>query len=218
MRLAIFVFAAMLSAGVCGAAEPQVVLKDSFQGKLADGWSWLREDPHAWRIKQDALEIHVEPGVADTVKNALVRDLPDRSHGKLVMEVTMTNVSPPAQQYEQGGLTLYHEGKPLLKLVKEFIDGKLYIVMGGPKDPDGKSGLVGKILMENPTARLRLVLTVNRYWGEYQPGAQGEFHKVGSGPLPSPGRDQISVQCYQGPPQVEHWMRFDDFSLVKMAE
>jgi hypothetical protein len=106
----------------------------------------------------------------------------------------------------------------LLKLVKELIDGKLYIVMGGPTDPDGKAGLVGKLLMEKPTARLRLVMSGDRYWGEFQPDAQGEFQKVGTGPLPPPVKDQISIQCYQGPSEAEHWMRFDEFRILKLAE
>ncbi|NQU23696.1 MAG: hypothetical protein HQ567_20635 [Candidatus Nealsonbacteria bacterium] len=46
------------------AAEPEVVFEDTFDSKPADGWIWLRENSDAWRIKDDALEIRVEPGVA----------------------------------------------------------------------------------------------------------------------------------------------------------
>ncbi len=218
MRLFAFLFAGAFLANAALAADPPAIFEDSFAGKLGDGWTWIRENPKAWRSRDGALEIRVEPGVAQTVKNALVRNLPDRSQGKYAIEVTMTNTAPPTGQYEQGGMTLYHNGQPLLKLVKEFIDGKLYIVLGGPTDPDGKGGLVGKILMEKPTARLRLVMTANRYWGEFQPGAEGPMQKIGTGPLPAPAKDQISIQCYQGPPQAEHWMRFDDFRILKLAD
>ena len=55
------------------AAEPEAVFEDRFEGKPAKGWTWLRENPDAWRIKEKALEIRVEPGVARNVQNALVR-------------------------------------------------------------------------------------------------------------------------------------------------
>ena len=64
------------------AGEPKVVFEDGFDGKLGDGWTWLRENPDTWRIKDNALEICVQPGVAHSVKNALLRKAPDRGKGK----------------------------------------------------------------------------------------------------------------------------------------
>lgn len=31
-------------AGLVGAAEPQVLFEDSFETRLGDGWTWLREN------------------------------------------------------------------------------------------------------------------------------------------------------------------------------
>ena len=53
------------------AADPKVFFADSFDAKLGDGWAWLRENPQAWRIRDGGLEIRVEPGMANNVKNAL---------------------------------------------------------------------------------------------------------------------------------------------------
>ncbi|NUQ62153.1 MAG: hypothetical protein HUU20_06680 [Pirellulales bacterium] len=210
-----FVLAAIFS--TARAADPDPLFVDSFDGKLGDGWSWLREDAGAWRIKDGALEIRVQPGVASNVKNALVRSAPDRSQGKLAFEITVTNLAPPTQQYEQAGITWYHNGQPLAKLVKEYIDGKTWIVLGGPTDPDGKRGLAGKTPVDAPTVRLRLTVTADRYQAEFQPG-EGKFQPAGSGPLPPPRDDQVSVQCYNGPPDAEHWFRWDDFRIVKLPE
>ena len=38
------------------------------------------------------------------------------------------------------------------------------------------------------------------------------------GKLPGPGDDRVSIQCYNGPPDAEHWIRFDDFRVVELAE
>lgn len=200
------------------ATESDPSCLDHFDGKLAAGWSWLREDSGAWRIKDNALEIRVQPGVAHNVKSALVRKVPDRGRQQYAVEVTVTSLTPPTQQYEQAGITWYHDGKPLAKLVKEYIDGKTWIVMGGPTDPDGKRGLAAKVPVDAPTVRLRLIVSADRYRGQFQPGGEGEFQPAGTGPLPPPSGDEVSIQCYNGPPDAEHWFRFDDFQVVNWSD
>ena len=187
------------------AAEPRPIFVEGFKGKLGEGWTWLRENPEAWRIKDDALEIHVEPGVANSVKNALLRAAPDRSRGKFAIEVSVTNTAPPTRQYEQAGITWYHGGRPVFKLVKELIDGKIWIIPG--KKP-----------MLTKTVRLRLIVTADRWIAQYRPEGTDEFLTAGEGKLPAPGEDQVSIQCYNGPPDAEHWIRFDDFRILQLTD
>ncbi len=201
------VFALAATGSPALAAEPQVVFEDRLEGKLAQGWTWLREDKPAWRIRADGLEIRVQPGKAGTVKNALIRDIPERSRGKWIFEVSVTNVSEPIQQYEQAGMTWYHDGKPLFKLVKERVDGKTVIVPG-------------KIPISEKTVRLRLTVDGGRYSAEFRPQGQDQWRQAATGTLPpaGKGKDQISLQCYDGPPDAEHWMRFNDFRILHLTE
>ena len=187
------------------AAEPKPVFEDGFDGKLGEGWSWLREEPAAWRMKDAALEIRVQPGVAATVKNALVRKAPDRREGKFAIDVTVTNTVKLTQPFEQGGITWYHDGKPVFKLVHELIEGGLYIIPG--KKP-----------MPAESVQLRLIVTANSWTAQYRADDKGEFETVATGPLPEPGDDQVSIQCYNGPPDAEHWIRFDGFRISRLAE
>lgn len=189
------------------AAEPRVVFEDGFCGKLGDGWSWLRENANTWRIKDDALEICVEPGVAPTVKNALVREAPDRSKGKFAIDVTVTNTVRPTQQYEQAGITWYIDGKPVFKLVKELINGELYIIPG--KKP-----------MAAKSVQLRLVVTAGSWRAQFRPDGKGEFQTAATGKLRAPGKDQVSIQCYNGPKDEseKHWIRFDDFRILELSD
>jgi hypothetical protein len=182
-----------------------VVFGDAFDAELAAGWSWLREDADAWRIKEGGLEIRVQPGVAHNVKNALVRAAPDRSQGKFAIEVTVTNHSAPTRQYEQAGITWYRDGRPVFKLVKELVDGKLMIIPG--RKP-----------MDAQTVQLRLIVTADGFVAQYRPDGQGEFLTAATGKLPPPDNDQVSIQCYNGPPDAEHWIRFDDFRIVRINE
>jgi hypothetical protein len=187
------------------AAEPTVVFEDRFEGKLAEGWTWLREDPAAWRIRESHLELRVQPGDANSVKNALVRKAPDRSLGRVAIEVTVSNPKTPVRQFEQAGITWYHDGKPVFKLVKELVDGQLMIIPG--RKP-----------MTNETVQLRLTVTVDSWMAQFRPNGEGEFITADMGKLPLPGDDQVSLQCYHGPPDDEHWVRFDHFRIVKLAE
>ncbi len=191
--------------GVVSAGEPRVLFEETFDGKLSDGWTWLRENKDAWRIREQGLEIRVEPGVAPTVKNALVRKAPDRAKVKFAVEVTITFTAAPTRQYEQGGITWYHEGKPVFKLVHERIDGKTWIIPGKKPAP-------GK------TVQLRLVVDGRRWMAQYREDPKGKFQTAGSGELPPPGNDQVSIQCYNGPPDAEHWIRFDNFRIVELRE
>jgi len=184
------------------AAEPRAVFEDRFEGKVGDGWTWLRENPKTWRIKDGALEIRVEPGVAPTVNNALVRKAPDRSKGKLAFEVTVTSTADPTRQYEQAGITWYRDGKPVFKLVHEFIDGKTYIIPG-------------KVPTATKTVQLRLVVTTDRFVAQFRPEGKGDFRTAAEGPLPAGPDEQVSIQCYNGPPDADHWIRFDDFRVLE---
>jgi hypothetical protein len=193
-----------LAAGL-SAAEPKVVFQDDLAGELGEGWSWIREHADYWRTTDKGLEIRVEPGVAPTVKNALVRKAPDRAQGTYAIEVTVTNLTRPIQQYEQAGITWYHGGKPVFKLVKELINGELYIIPG--KKP-----------MDKQSVRLRLVVTADSFSAQYRPEGEKQFKVAAKGKLPPPGADQVSIQCYNGPPEAEHWIRFSDFEMTKLSD
>jgi len=182
-----------------------VIFEDRFEGKLDKGWSWLREDPKKWRIKDGGLEICVQPGVANNVKNALVRKAPDRSRGKFAIEVTVTNNTVPTQQYEQAGITWYNNGSPGFKFVKELVSGTIMMI------PSRKP-------MPSKSVRLRLTVDGDDYIAQFQPDGKGEFQTAAAGKLPPQRDDQVSIQCYNGPPDAEHWIRFDDFRIYKLSE
>ena len=206
MKATFLVLAVAISSGsFVKGDEPKALFEDSLKAKLAAGWDWLRENKETWRHSDKGLEIRVEPGLAATVKNALVRQAPDRSKGKYAIDVTVEFLSSPSQQYEQGGITWYQGEKPVFKLVHEHIDGKTYIIPG--KKPT-----------ETRLMQLRLIVDKDHFVAQYRPNATGEFQTAASVKLP-PGKDEkVSIQCYNGPPNADHWIRFSDFRISKLAE
>ena len=174
-----------------------VIFEDSFANGLGEGWSWIREHDGYWRIADGELEIRVEPGVKDTVRNALVRSAPPRPY---TVEVTIKNHTHPTTQYEQAGITLYNDGEAVFKEVKELIDGDLFIIPG--KKP-----------MPTDSVRLRLAVSTDGWEAQFQPEGSSEFETAAEGELPPEQNDQVSIQCYNGPVEGEHWIRFEDFQI-----
>ncbi|MGC8744382.1 MAG: hypothetical protein ACP5T0_10940 [Verrucomicrobiia bacterium] len=183
----------------------QIIFEETFSGKLSDGWRWIKEEPADWRIKDDGLEICVRPGNAQSVKNALIRQAPDRNNGKYAIEVTIKNLQPPTNQFEQAGITWYCNGKPVFKLVKELVDGKILIIPG--RKP-----------VTNDTTQLRLIVDKNSYIAQYRDNAGGDFLTATSGNLPPPENDEVSIQCYHGSDDDDRWVRFDDFRIIRLSD
>lgn len=198
--------ALMLFPWTSAAAEPEVVFEDALAGKMDDGWSWLREAPEAWRWTDEGLEIRVQPGNAATVRNALVRTAPDRQQGKYAIDVTVTNHTLPTIQYEQAGITWYVDGKPVFKLVKELVDGDLVIIPGRVPVPTE----------EFETIQLRLIVNADSWTAQFRSNMDSEFQTAANGKLPPPNNDQVSIQCYHGPTDAEHWIRFQDFRIQRI--
>lgn len=182
----------------------ETLFTDAFDGVLDPDWDWLRPKGGGWRLVGGSLEIRVEPGKADTVLNALLRPAPDRATGTYAVEVTVSNHTPPTEQYEQVGITWYAGGKPVFKLVKELIDGDVYIIPGKCPVPD-------------EAVRLRLVVGVDSWEAQYKTAGDTEFKTADKGELPAPDADRISLQCYNGPAGAEHWMRFEDFRVTRLS-
>src|SRR5580765_7330298 len=94
-------FAAMAFLAMNCAAE-ELVFQDDFKGKLAEGWTWLREHREAWRTTDHGLEVQIEPGnlwgPANNARNVLVRPAPESAESEL--EISVTVETHPTNQYE----------------------------------------------------------------------------------------------------------------------
>lgn len=186
----------------CAATE-EVLFTETFEEDLDAGWTWLRETPEDWRLVDGALELRARPGKADTVRNALVRSVPDAGQRGLAFEVTVTFTTPLTEQYEQAGLTWYADGEPVFKLVHELIDDAYFIIPG-------------RVPTEKKAVRLRLIVEENCYVAQFREEGEEDYRVAGEGTLTLGEKNQISIQCYHGPERGDHWMRFSDFKILAL--
>jgi regulation of enolase protein 1 (concanavalin A-like superfamily) len=205
-----------LAAGMTCLAD-ETVFKDDFKGKLADGWSWVREDSQGWRVTERGLEIRAQPGnmwgPANNAKNVLVRPAPDTAKAAIAVAVTVEN--QPAEQYEQADLVWYYDDGHMVKLGQELVDGKLSIVMG--REEGDRARTVAIIPLHSFSVRLRLVVSGNEIRGQFRPGDSANWQDAGACGLPVKGPAKISFQVYNGPANSERWARFSEFRVVRVS-
>ena len=215
-RLARLVLFALPMAESCLAEE--VLFKDDFAGKLGEGWSWVRETKDAWRVTSRGLELHVLPGNlwggGNNAKNVLVRPAPDTTTGEVEVSVSITNF--PTHQYEQANLAWYYDDSNMVKLGLELVDGQVCIVMG--REQSDKTRTLAKIPISVTSVRVRLRVADRQIRGQYLPAGAENWLEAGAGEVPAPARGQarISLHCYQGPPDAQHWARFNELRVMRL--
>ncbi len=217
-RHALFLLAGFLvSASRAPAAEPgELIFQDDFNGRLAEGWSWEREDRAAWRTGPSGLEVRVQPGnmwgPANNAKNVLVRPIPAPADAPVEISVTFSNA--PTAQWEQANLVWFYDDGNMVKLGQELVTGRFSIVMG--REENDRARTVAIIPLDDNTVELRLQAVGNRVRGQFRTRYWKEWRDVGECDLPVKGEPKASLHFYNGPPNEEHWVRVNRFSLRRL--
>ena len=195
------------------------LLQDDFQGKLGEGWWWVREHREAWRVTGGGLEVRIEPGnmwgPANDARNVLVRLAPDTANEGIEVSVNVEN--RPTSQYEQADLVWYFDDSHMVKLGQELVDGKLSIVMG--REDNDKTRTIAISPLQSFSVRLRLVVKDNRIHGQFRTPGADDWREAGQCDLPAPpdAKAKISLQFYQGPANIEHWARVTEFRIRRLG-
>jgi regulation of enolase protein 1 (concanavalin A-like superfamily) len=193
----------------------EVLFEDDFKGKLAPGWTWIREDPAAWRVTRDGLEVRVQPGNmwgrANDAKNLLVRPIPLAAAGSTEVSVRISN--KPSSQYEQIDLVWYYDDGHMVKIGQEQVDGVLSVVMG--REEADKTRTIAIIPIEALSLDVRFLVSGDVIRGQFRPAGDDLWKDAGQCPLPTRGEPRASLQVYQGSPGVERWARFNQFRVIR---
>ena len=189
-----------------------MVFRDAFKGKLGAGWSWVREGAKHWRVGEQGLEVHVQPGnmwgPPNNAKNVLVRSVPDPERDPL--EITASVHNHPTAQYEQVDLVWYYDDSNMVKIGQDLVDGKLSIVMG--REENDRTRTIAIIPLDSDSVELRLQAKGKQLRGQFKT-SKGDWRDVGECTMPVKGSPHVSLQFYQGPAAEEHWARVSEFTI-----
>ena len=196
------------------AVAPEAVLfEDRFDGKLADGWAWVREDKNDWRMKEGAgLQIRATPGnlweAENTARNLLLRP-PPRDAKEFVAEVTVSHA--PETFGEQAGLFWYRDDDNYVKLTKEFYDGKVWVVLAAET---GGKAQYKEAPCPAETATLRLTVAEDTVEGQFRPDGAKEWTIVGALPFKAADGTRVGVNAHHAPADSARWATFTRFRIV----
>ena len=186
-------------------AQERTLFEEPFDEKLKEGWTWLREVPSDWRIREKALEIKMEPmPEGNRVRNILYRKPPVSAEGPFTISVEVNVLQPYSNQFQQAGL-YWMQGTDLrYKFVMERIDGELFV-------------FPGKVPIEAEHVVLRWRIDDTKIISEFQPKGTGEFRKAHEHTLPNRNDaiDRIALQCWHGPANAESWTQFKNFKITR---
>jgi regulation of enolase protein 1 (concanavalin A-like superfamily) len=207
-----------LTTGATGAdraPEEKVLFEEQFAGELGKGWSWVREDPKAWRIEKGALVLRSLPGYLhakhNDSRNVLLRPLPE-SDKPLAVEVRVE--SEPKVQFEHAGLVWYADDDNYVALFQEVLGGEVELQMVTEKD--GKPHFA--VARHGAKAVwMRLVISGGKITTLYRPSPEEGWKVVGRSDVPSRGAARVGVMSGGAPKEAERYARFRAFRILELG-
>ncbi len=214
-------------------AAEKVVFHDSFAGKLAKGWTWVREEPgpaaiavagsalgKSWKITKDGLVIRVLPGYlhahTNNSKNILLRSIANAGADHLAIEVVLR--SDPRVPYEHAGLVWYYDDDNYVALFREFLGTRPQVLMVTEKQakPTFHYGV-----HEDKTIWLRLEVANGKISGKIRGSAEDAWQTIGRSALPIPAKDskaRVGLHTGGAPEGAGRFVRFRDFRVLTIQK
>ncbi|MBI5725307.1 MAG: hypothetical protein HZA50_15215 [Planctomycetes bacterium] len=201
-----------------------MIFEDRFSGRLGEGWSWLREDPEAWRLEDGELLIRSLPGALyrqmNNCRNVLLRPMPDAQAGPLIIEVTMS--SQPKNEFEHAGIVWYRGDDDYVVISKEYYLGRLPTAVQMVREEIVGGQMSSKVTCHTPydmeQVSLRLQIEGTTFTGQYRAAEQEPWQTVGQIQLDSiGGGPKIGLITGFGSQDEVRWVRFSNFRILQDA-
>jgi len=192
----------------------EVVFDEKFTFPLEAGWTWIREEPKAWKVDDGTLLLRVLPGYVyegdNNAPNVLLRKASVTSKG-LVLEVYLEN--QPEILYEHAGLYWYYDDDNYVCLLKEWMGEKVRLRI--VREKDGHGDISGESEYHAKGVWFRLVIIGGKATAYYRQSDKEDWRKMGQVDLPSKGEPRVGLNAGGGPPNAERWARFSHFRILE---
>jgi regulation of enolase protein 1 (concanavalin A-like superfamily) len=221
-RIALPGLACILLGGLALAAATEeretVLFEENFDGNLKSGWSWVREDPEAWKVKNGELALTVQPGYLNPwgkdkeAHNLLLRDPPDKLGAAWAVELMLD--SEPRTQFEHAGPLIYWNDDNYVSLFRENLDGKPKLQMVAVKNDQAAFVVVDKDVRP---VWLRLAVDGETITAQYRASEKGPWQTVGTKTRVSAGAFRCGLISGGAPKDAGREAAFSHFRIVRQA-
>ena len=205
------------------AAAETNVIQDTLDKAPQPPWEWVREDKDNWRVEDGKLQIKAQRGTLwkadrNDAKNLLVRPWPAAEAGEDSF-IAGTGRFAPEQGGEQAGVMFYFGDDDYVKLVRESLEGKRWIVMGREEKGDGKQ--IAKLPVESDEVTLYLARHGDRIEGLYTQPGNPQRAAIGNCTLPPPPAPErvlkFGLFAHGGPPPADaRWATFSNLAVISL--
>jgi hypothetical protein len=194
------------------------IVRAAFRAAPEPPWKWIRENPENHGADAGGLWIRLEPGGlmggGRDARNILVRPMPAGTRS-----ISVDVETRHSSQFEQAGLIVYRDDDNYLKLVREFVDGKTWVVL--VLEVGARAAVLAKVPPPEGTTRLGIDIGEKDVpgggwglralaWGESGP-VTGVGEEV---VLPGGAAPRIGVFTQSGQAGVDRRARFRDFLIA----
>jgi regulation of enolase protein 1 (concanavalin A-like superfamily) len=214
--LSLIVLAVLAPVAIADEKE-ETLFAEAFTDKLADGWTWVREDAKGWRLDKGTLVVRTSPGglwqKENDGRNILLRTPPEVRDGKLAVEVFVD--IEPTNLFENAGLIWYSDDDNYVIMVKEKIGQEIHMQLVAEKDGNLAAGF-HKTFNEAKSVWFRMVVEGGKVTGSYRVSPKDDWLTVGQCSLPVRGEPKVGLTTAYAPKDVEHFTRFSNFRLLQI--
>lgn len=187
-----------------GAASDTAVATVLDKESLERDWEWVREETTEWQWKDGVLWLRTQPGGVwggnEPARNVLVTKSVIEGTGSVEALVGLEN---PIRKYEQAGLLVYRDDANFVKLIVEFIDDSLYVVMA--RELDNRGEVVAKVETGLQEAWLRYEVNGNEVRGLWRADAESEWTEAAVCAFPEDLDGRFAIFTQSGPEEEVRW-------------
>ncbi|MFC1596855.1 hypothetical protein ACFL5Q_02805 [Planctomycetota bacterium] len=200
-----------------------VLFEDDFEDGLSSKWQAVGLEKEDYRIRDGGLELRVQPGKLTRDTPMLKVTLPFTSAGKVVASVEVTVLDRFTEPAEFAGLFLTAERGVEFGGTKRRLNGHLVFSPGNVEfiGEPGEEGDPAKYSLrfrpaEKEAGPLRII--VRGHYAHFQvgPSPKGKYLNFFHSAIRKNEKERgFGLVAAGGPDDAVHWVRFDNFRVVK---
>lgn len=206
-------------------AGDEVLFEDNFDKGLSPKWSVVGLKKDDYRIKNGALEMRVQPTKAGKTTPVLSLQLPFATSETVVASVDLTALDPFTERGETAGLYLLDEDRPEFEAEKTNVSGYfvfsppelVFIGKKGTEEEARRRDFAVKFWPANDElGAIRIIVRGHQGYFQVGPSREGQYLTLFERALNRDSNKRgFALSAYGGPSDKEHWVRFDNFRVVR---